>query len=43
MHIVMQYRHKYYVKNVMTIYSYDVEKCHKHESRVYYESFNDRG
>jgi hypothetical protein len=42
----MQYHHNYYVEKVMAIYSYDdsyivIENCHKHDARVYYDSFND--
>ena len=42
----MQYRHNYYVKKFMTIYSYVdsyiiIKNCHKHDARVYYDNFND--
>jgi hypothetical protein len=46
--IVMWYRYNYYVKKVVTIYSYDdsyivIKNCHKHNARVYYDGFNDEG
>jgi hypothetical protein len=38
----------YYVKKVMINYSYDdsyiiMENCHKHDGRICYDGFNDRG
>jgi hypothetical protein len=44
----MHYRHNYYVKKIITIYSYDdsyiiIENCHKNNARVCYDGFNDRG